>query len=369
MRPLLVAILLLVSSAAAAQTGGPPAPGAPAPSTPLNASQPLTGVWVPAELLQALQADTPREIPCYLVIEAEPDLQVLEECGGGRTRWTGAVLEAERAGRLEVRAGEQRRLVFRAGTPNELELARTVTPGEPPELVRLYRLPAALEERLRSWAAAQQILVGTWRTGDGAEVAFAPDGSFTFAQEHGRYRLQPGAPLPGTWAVLDLQPSEGEERIYLLTGAGRRVGLVLPPAHLVPALRGEMEQAPAAGQQERGMRPGEAPAAGGQEPGTRPEAPPAEGAGGAGPVAAAPQALEVAVWLERTGPGVEQQATAPAAPAPEVAEPEAAEPPPIAQPIEPKRRCGCSSGEGVSLGGLLALAALARRRSRRQHGP
>lgn len=361
MRSITLAILLLVSGTAAAQEGLPPEAPAPVPSQPTNgAGQPLTGVWVPGELLQALQAETPREIPCYLVIDADPELQVLEECGGGRTRWTGAVLQAERSGRVEVNAGAHRKLVFRAGTPNELELVRSVEPGQPPELARLYRLPAALEERLRSWAAAQQILVGTWKTEDGAEVSFAPDGSYRIAQEQGRYRLQPGAPLPGTWAVLDLQPTGGEERMYLLTGAGRRVGLALTPAHLVPTLRGEMQQPPQAGQQEQGMRPGEV---GQQEHGVRP----GEGGSGGAVEAPAPAPLDVAIWLERTGPGVEQQATAPAAPQPEAA-PQPTEPPPIAQPIEPKRRCGCTAGEGLSGFGLLAFAALAPGWRRRQHG-
>ncbi|WP_373048852.1 MYXO-CTERM sorting domain-containing protein [Vulgatibacter sp.] len=360
-----LASFLLAIGAASAQTAGSAAP--------------LSGVWVPGELLRALQAETPQEIPCYLVIESQPTLEVLEECGGGRSRWTGAVLEAERAGRLEVHAGEQRRLVFRAGTPNELELIRS-RPGEEPELVRLYRLPAQLEDRLRAWAAAQQLLVGSWRTEDGVEVRFEPDGSYRIAQEQGRYRLQPGAPLPGAWGVLFLEPaSPGDaagERIYLLTGAGRRVGLALPPAHLVPALRGEatgqeegvQEQgvAPGTQQQERGVVPG----AGGQQE----AAPPAGGAGGT-PQPEAPAAevmperasdLEVAIWLGRTGPGVEQQPTAPAAPQPELPQGPAEEPPPIARPIEPEGRCGCGAAEGGSGLALLALGGVALRRRRQQ---
>src|SRR5690606_2657398 len=125
---------------------------------------------------------------------------------------------------------------FRAGTPNELELVRRI--GGEEELLRLYRLPAALEERLRSWAAAQQILVGRWETEDGAEATFEVDGSYRLAQERGRFRLAAGAPVPGAWGVLRLEPEApgAEVRIYLVTGAGRRVGLALPPAHLVPAL-------------------------------------------------------------------------------------------------------------------------------------
>ncbi len=373
MRVFVSTILLLLAGTAVAQTAVPegeeplPRPSV-APSREL-AAQPLSGVWVPGDLLQALQTESPREIPCYLVIEAEEALEVLEECGDGRMRWTGAVLEAERAGRLEVRAGEQRRLVFRAGTPNELELVRPAAmPGEAPQLERLYRLPAALEERLRSWATAQQILVGAWKTEDGADVGFAPDGTFHIAQEKGRYRLRPGAPMPGAWGVLYLQPAEGEEeRIYLLTGAGRRIGLALPPAHLVPALREAVHGgAPAAQEQEQGMQPGAA-----QERGMLPgeAAGGAGGSGGAGgEVEVEPAPLEITIWLTRAGPGVEQQATAPSAPAEAPQEPEMPrEPPPIAQPIEPQKRCGCTAGEGVSGLGLLAIAGLALQNRRRHH--
>jgi len=342
---------------------------------------PLSGVWVPGELIQALEADAPREIPCYLVIEAEP-LQVLEECGGGRSRWSGAVLAAERAGRLEVRAGEHRLLIHRAGTPNELELVRNRAPGEEPELVRLYRLPDALEGRLRSWVASQQLLVGTWRTEDGAEVSFEPAGRYRIAQESGRYRLSPGAPVAGSWGVLLLQPTDGEERIYLLAGAGRRIGLALPPAHLVPALRevftgaaggggaGGQERGVVPGGQERGVAPGAQEP--GAAPGAEPEAPgPADdgadgmGAGGAEAPRALPHELEVSVWLERTGPGVEQQATAPEPPQEEEAPQVEREPPPIAQPIEPRGRCGCGAAEGLTGLGLLA-AGLAPWRRRQQ---
>jgi hypothetical protein len=122
------------------------------------------------------------------------------------------------------------------------------------------------------------------------------------------------------------------------------------------------EEPAVAGQQERGMLPGEA-AAGASGAG---------GAGGAGGVAVREaEPLEVSLWLERIGPGVEQQATAPAAPPPEegaLPAGEPAAPPPIAQPIQPKGRCGCSAAEGISGFGLLLSSGLALRRGRRQHG-
>jgi MYXO-CTERM domain-containing protein len=98
------------------------------------------------------------------------------------------------------------------------------------------------------------------------------------------------------------------------------------------------------------------------------ELPGAGGAGGAGAgddELQAATSLEVAFWLERTGPGVEQQATAPSAPEPEAPAVEGKEPAPITQPIEPQRRCGCSASEGATGLGLL-VGALALRR-RRQH--
>lgn len=396
----LIASLLLVAGTALASDGG--------------AGAPLEGVWVPGQLLQALQADAPQEIPCYVVIETRP-LGVLEECGGARTRWSGPVLEEPRAGRLEVSAGQARRLVFRAGTPNELELQRDE--GGESEFERLYRLPVPLEERLRSWAAAQRMLVGSWRTTEGTEVEFRADGTYRLATEEGHFRLLPGAPVRGAWAVLALQPPEGAERVYLLVGAGRSVGLAQPPDELLPLLERQLHAPPAQepgilpgqerglpvagegsresgvvpegpGGQEQGVRPMAPPA--GQEEGPRPEPPAAEEGEGAAPEppagpspgaevagagGTAPEglpgtaALEVTILLERTGPGVEQQSAAevpPEEPAPEPAAP--AEPPPIAQPIEPQRRCGCSASEGIGLGlALLTLASGGRKRQPREH--
>lgn len=309
---------------------------------------PLGGIWAPAELVQALAERRPQEIPCYLVIEAEP-LEVFEDCGGVRTRWAGVAIEAPRAGRLEIQAGEARRLVFRAGTPNELEFSRGS--GEEIEFLRLHRLPEASEFRLRSWAAAQRMLVGSWTTEEGTPVRFEAEGTYLFANERGRYRLAPGTSIVGAWGVLRLEPEEAKERTFLLTGAGRRIGLAVPPPELQEAVAEELGDTPGAGGiagsavQERAPMPGALP-----ELEEAPSEVPDDGM-----QVVAPE-LEVVIWLEREGPS--QQPTMEAAPEPEPEEPGAGgagELPPIAQPISPKGRCGCSAGEASLGAGLLAL--------------
>jgi len=103
----------------------------------------LAGTWVSSETLQALEAGLAAEVGCYLVATFEP-LAIEERCGERRTEWGWLEVE-ERKGSVEVRDG-LRRLVNRAGTPNELEL----TSGG--ELRRLYRISPEQEETVAEWA-------------------------------------------------------------------------------------------------------------------------------------------------------------------------------------------------------------------------
>lgn len=318
----------------------------------------LAGSWVPAELKGALESGAPREMPCFLVVETEPSLQVAEDCAGERTGWSGTVAEAPRAGTLEVKgigASGETRLVIRAGAPNELERI-SVTPEGERQVQRLYRVPPLLEERLRGWSEAERVLVGSWRTDDGTEVSFAADGSYRLGREKGRFELEPGSPVEGAWAELRLQPGEGEhERRYLVTGEGKRLGLAIPP-ELPPA-------APAgAGGAEAGGGAGIGSGFGGSGGAEVPE-----------PVRPVLDPASVTLWLNEVQPPPAAAAQPVPPPVPEgQAEAPAAkeEPPPIAQPIEPRRRgCGCSAGEGVGLLALAPALGLAKRRRRQDDAP
>lgn len=325
-------VLLVVLLPAFASAQEPPAePPGPLPriseaeKRSLAAWQQLEGAWVPAELRRALEAGQRQGVTCWLEIEAEaePELRIVESCGGETTIWDSYDFQSPNAGgEIQVRSGpvgaEDRQLVLRPGTPNEIELTRR-TPGQPAELIRLYRLPLQLVGRLRSWSEADRLLVGDWRTEDGATFSFRADGTYSFEQENGIYRLMRRRSAGELWGVISLRPSGGAERLYFVGGGDDSLALApVPPWE-------------------------EAVAGAGGAPG------PADG--GASPGASEPA---VSIRLTRMQPGPVAPPVVEAAPAPPPP------PAPIEEPIEPKSRCGCGAAEGGT--GLLALLILALRR-------
>lgn len=192
------------------------------------AASPLDGVWVPSTLKQALESGQPGEMPCWIRIEGGEPPSIVEDCQGERASWSDVAQAMQRTGTLEVEgriAEGGRRLVLRAGAPNELERVVLAPEGGVREVQRLYRLPEGTEERLANWSAAQRLLVHPFRTADGARVEFRSDGTYRFAEETGRYEMESWPLVEGAVGLLTLTSTEGRQRLHWVVASGERVGL------------------------------------------------------------------------------------------------------------------------------------------------
>lgn len=192
------------------------------------AASPLDGVWVPSTLKQALESGQPGEMPCWIRIEGGEPPSIVEDCQGERASWSDVAQAMQRTGTLEVEgriAEGGRRLVLRAGAPNELERVVLGPEGGVREVQRLYRLPEGTEERLANWSAAQRLLVHPFRTADGAKVEFRSDGTYRFAEETGRYEMESWPLVEGAVGLLTLTSTEGRQRLHWVVSSGERVGL------------------------------------------------------------------------------------------------------------------------------------------------
>jgi len=126
----------------------------------------LAGTWVQAPTLRDLDAGTATDpTGCHLVVSAEP-VGVLEVCRGWSGAWEGPFDLEEKDGRVELEGngpthpegvlgafgrGGRRRLVLRAGVPNELQIGSDRGARSPEGLHGLYRLDAARVEKLVDW--------------------------------------------------------------------------------------------------------------------------------------------------------------------------------------------------------------------------
>ncbi|HWV36851.1 MAG TPA: hypothetical protein VN033_00045 [Vulgatibacter sp.] len=126
----------------------------------------LAGTWVQAATLRDLDADRVTDpTGCHLVISAEP-VAVLEVCRGWSGAWEGPFEVEQERGRVALEGsgpvrpggplgafgrGGRRRVVLRAGVPNELQIGSDLGARSPEGLHGLYRLDAVRVEKLVAW--------------------------------------------------------------------------------------------------------------------------------------------------------------------------------------------------------------------------
>lgn len=194
----------------------------------VSAASAVDGIWIPSSLKQALESGQAGEMPCWIQVDGGEPPSIVEDCQGHKEAWGDVVQAVQRAGTREIEgrvADGGRRLVRRAGAPNELERVVLAEDGRPREVQRLYRLPPGGEERLAGWSATQRLLVHPFRTGDGARVEFRSDGTYRFAEESGRYEMEAWPLVEGAVGLLTLT-SEGGKRQLWVVASGERLGLV-----------------------------------------------------------------------------------------------------------------------------------------------